>query len=135
MIGRWIQLTPIKSIGPVALQSPWEQAHQFAPTATKAQIDAYAHDVDALNPEKTTKEAATIEIASMTRRSGKCFRARWKETRFENGHRQVQQGFTANTAAAFLKPTAPRQIQANPIGLMIAEMYVQPDFETAKSSS
>lgn len=135
MIGRWIQLTRSKSIDPVVLRSQWEHAYQFVPVEAKAQIDAYAREIDAFNPEKITKEAVTVDIASVTRQSEKSFQVRWQETRFENGHRQGGQSFTANIAVAFLKPTTPRQIQINPIGLMITEIYVQPDFETAERPS
>jgi len=135
MIGRWIQLTRSKSIDPVVLRSQWEQAYQFVPVEAKAQIDTYAREIDAFNPEKIAKEAVTVEIASVTRQSEKSFQVRWQETGFENGHRQGKKSFTANIAVAFLKPTTPRQIQVNPIGLMITEIYVQPDFETAERPS
>ena len=51
MIGRWIQLTRGKSIDPVVLKSHWEQAYQFVPVEAKAQIDAYAREIDAFNPD------------------------------------------------------------------------------------
>ena len=135
MIGRWIQLTRGKSIDPVVLKSHWEQAYQFVPVEAKAQIDAYAREIDAFNPTTITKEAVTVEIASVTRQSDKSFQVRWREILFEGGHRRGQQNFTANISVAFLKPTTPRQIQVNPIGLMITEIYVQPDFETVERAS
>ena len=135
MIGRWIQLTRAKSIDPVVLKSQWEDAYQFVPVEAKAQIDAYAREIDAFNPDKLTKEAVTVEIASVTRQSETTFQVRWRETLFEDGHRRGQQNFTANMSVAFLKPTTPRQIQVNPIGLMITEIYVQPDYETAERAS
>ncbi len=135
MIGRWIQLTRAKSIDPVVLKSQWEDAYQFVPVEAKAQIDAYAREIDAFNPDKLTKEAVTVEIASVTRQSETTFQVRWREILFENGQRRGQQNFTANISVAFLKPTTPRQIQVNPIGLMITEIYVQPDYETAERAS
>jgi type IV secretion system protein VirB5 len=135
MIGRWIQLTRAKSIDPVVLKSHWEDAYQFVPVDAKAQIDAYAREIDAFNPKTLTKEAVTVEIASVTRQSEKTFQVRWREILFENGQRRSQQNFTANISVAFLKPTAPRQIQVNPLGLMITEIYVQPDYETAERPS
>ena len=135
MIGRWIQLTRAKSIDPVVLKSQWEQAYQFVPVEAKAQIDAYARAIDAFNPATLTKEAVTVEIASVIRQSEKSFQVRWRETLFENGQRRGQQNFTANISVAFLKPTTPRQIQANPIGLMITEIYVQPDYQSAERPS
>ncbi len=135
MIGRWIQLTRSKSIDPVVLKSHWEQAYQFVPVEAKAQIDAYAREIDAFNPTTITKEAVTVEIASVTRQSDESFQVRWQETLFEGGNRRGQQHFTANISVAFLKPTTPRQIQVNPIGLMITEIYVQPDYETAERAS
>jgi len=135
MIGRWIQWTRSKSIDPVVLKSHWEQAYQFVPVEAKAQIDAYAREIDAFNPDKITKEAVTVEISSVTRQSDKSFQVRWREVIFEGGQRRGQQNFTANISVAFLKPTTPRQIQVNPIGLMITEIYVQPDYETAERAS
>ena len=76
----------------------------------------------------------TVDITSVTRQSDKSFQVRWRETLFESGRRHGQQSFTANISVAFLKPTTPRQIQVNPIGLMITEIYVQPDFETGERS-
>jgi type IV secretion system protein VirB5 len=134
MIGRWIQLTRGKSIDPVVLKSHWEQAYQFVPVEAKALIDAYAREIDAFNPKTITKEAVTVDITSVTRQSDKSFQVRWRETLFESGRRHGQQSFTANISVAFLKPTTPRQIQVNPIGLMITEIYVQPDFETGERS-
>ena len=135
MIGRWIQLTRGKSIDPVVLKSQWEDAYQFVPVEAKAQIDAYAREIDAFNPKTLTKEAVTVEIASVTRQSEKSFQVRWREILFEDGQRRGRQNFTANMSVAFLKPTTPRQIQVNPIGLMITEIYVQPDYETAERPS
>ncbi len=119
----------------MVLKSQWEDAYQFVPVEAKAQIDAYAREIDAFNPDKLTKEAVTVEIASVTRQSDKTFQVRWREILFENGQRRGQQNFTANISVAFLKPTTPRQIQVNPIGLMITEIYVQPDYETAERAS
>ena len=96
MIGRWIQLTRSKSIDPVVLRSHWEQAYQFVPVEAKAQIDAYAREIDAFNPDKIGKEAVTVEIASVTRQSDKSFQVRWREILFEGRQRRGQQNFTAN---------------------------------------
>ena len=135
MIGRWIQLTRGKSVDPVVLKAHWEQAYQFVPVEAKAQIDDYAREIDAFNPKTITKEAVAVDITSVTRQSDKSFQVRWRETLFESGHRRSERSFTANMSVAFLKPTTPRQIQVNPIGLMITEIYVQPDFEIVERAS
>ena len=76
----------------------------------------------------------TVEIASVTRQSEDTFQVRWHETVFENGRRQHRQSFTANVAVAFLPPDTPRQIQVNPLGLMITAIYLQPDYAKAESA-
>ena len=135
MIGRWIQWTRGKSIDPVVLRTNWDHAYQFVPVGAKPQIDAYARAIDAFNPEKLGKEAVTVEIASVTRQSEDTFQVRWHETGFKNGQRQHRQSFTANVAVAFLPPDTPRQIQINPLGLMITAIYLQPDYTKAESAS
>ena len=135
MIGRWVQLTRAKSVDPVILRTNWDQAYQFVPVSAKAEIDAYARDVDAFNPETLGKEAVTVEIASVTRQSKDSFQIRWRETTFTDGRQQKRQSYTANVAVDFLPPETPRQIQINPLGLMITSIFLQPDFTTEESAS
>ena len=135
VIGRWIQWTRGKSIDPIVLKDHWDQAYQFVPVTSKPQIDAYAREIDAFNPDKIGKEAVTVEIVSVTRQSQETFQIRWQETAFADGHQQNRQNFTANVTVDFLKPSTPRQIQINPLGLMITEIYVQPDVATAERAS
>ena len=135
MLGRWIQWTRGKSIDPVVLRTHWDDAYHFVPVAAKPAIDAYAREIDAFNPAKLGKEAVTVEIQSVTRQSPKSFQVRWQETVFRAGHRQRQQRFTANIAIDFLEPTTPRQINVNPLRLMITSIYVQADYTTVESAS
>ena len=86
IIGRWIQWTRGKSIDPVVLEDNWKRAYQFVPGTAKPQIDAYAREIDAFNPDKVGKEAVTVEIVSVTRQSPDTFQVRWHETAFEGGH-------------------------------------------------
>jgi len=134
-VGRWIQWTRGKSIDPVVIKDNWDQAYQFVPVASKAQIDAYAQAINAFDPDKIGKEAVTVEIASVTRQSQQTFQVRWHETVFEDGHQSDRHSFTANVSIDFLTPTTPRQIQANPLGLMITEIYIQPDYAAAERAS
>ena len=135
MIGRWVQLTRAKSVDPVVLRTNWDHAYQFVPVSAKAEIDVYARDVDAFNPETLGKEAVTVEIASVTRHSKESFQIRWRETTFTDGRQQKRQSYTANVAVDFLPPETPRQIQINPLGLMITSIFLQPDFTTEESAS
>ena len=135
MIGRWIQLTRGKSVDPVVLRSNWDQAYQFVPVSAKPAIDAYAKTINAFNPETLGKEAVSVEIASVTRQSDKAFQVRWTETSFREGQRRRLQSYTANIAVDFLPPETPRQIQVNPLGLMITSIYLQPDFTKEESAS
>jgi len=133
-LGRWIQMTRSKSLDPVMVKASWDDAYQFVPTNAKGEIDAYARDVDAFNPERLGKEAIAVEITSVTRQSETSFQVRWMETRFERGQIQGRQSFTANLGIAFIAPTEPRQIQINPLGLMITSIHLQPDVAVANES-
>ncbi|MEM8951055.1 MAG: VirB8/TrbF family protein [Pseudomonadota bacterium] len=133
-LGRWIQMTRSKSLDPVMVKASWDDAYQFVPTNAKAEIDAYARDVDAFNPEHLGKEAIAVEITSVTRQSETSFQVRWVETRFERGQIRGRQSFTANIGTAFIAPTEPRQIQINPLGLMITSIHLQPDVAVANES-
>jgi len=133
-LGRWIQMTRSKSLDPVIVKTSWDDAYQFVPTNAKAEIDAYARDVDAFNPEHLGKEAIAVEITSVTRQSETSFQVRWVETRFERGQIQGRQSFTANLGIAFIASTEPRQIQINPLGLMITSIHLQPDVAVTNES-
>lgn len=94
----------------------------------------YAREVDAFNPQHLGKEAISVEITSVTRQSEDTFQVRWIETGFERGQIHGRQSFTANLGIAFILPTEPRQIQVNPLGLMITAVHLQPDVAVAKES-
>ncbi len=133
-LGRWIQMTRAKSLDPVVVKASWDDAYQFVPTSAKGEIDAYAREVDAFNPEHLGKEAISVEITSVTRQSEDTFQVRWIETGFERGQIRGRQSFTANLGIAFILPTEPRQIQVNPLGLMITAVHLQPDVAVANES-
>ncbi len=133
-LGRWIQLTRAKSLDPMVVKINWDQAYQFVPVSAKAEIDAYARAVDAFNSERLGQEAITVEITSVTRQSEETFQVRWIETRFERGQVQGRQSFTANLGVAFIEPNQPRQIQVNPLGLMITSIHLQPDVAASAAS-
>lgn len=134
-VGRWIQLTRAKSTDPVVIKDNWSKAYEFVPLSSKPQIDAYAQEVNAFDVETLGKEAITVDIASVTRQSADTFQVRWHETKFADGFQISKDSFTANIAVDFVRPTTPRQIQTNPLGLMITEIYVQPDFASAERPS
>lgn len=135
VIGRWMQWTRGKSIDPVVIADNWDRAYQFVPPAAKQKIDVYAREVDAFNREKIGEEAITVQIASVTRQSEDTFQVRWHETVFRKGSQIGRETFTANVSVDFLKPTSPRQIQINPLGVMITQIYVQPDFVAVEQAS
>ena len=134
-LGRWIQLTRSKSLDPMVVKAKLgsRPISSFRSNA-KAEIDAYARGVDAFNPEHLGKEAIAVEITSVTRQSETSFQVRWVETRFERGQIQGRQSFTANLGIAFIASTEPRQIQINPLGLMITSIHLQPDVAVANES-
>lgn len=70
----------------------------------------------------------SVAGASVTRQSDDSFQVRWTETLFNEGQRRRLQSYTANLGIAFINPKEPRQIQINPLGVMITSIYVQPDF-------
>ena len=134
-VGRWIQLTRAKSTDPVVLKDNWSKAYEFVPLSAKPQIDAYAQEVNAFDLETLGKEAVTVEIASVTRQSSETFQVRWHETKFADGFQISRESFTANISVDFIRPNTPRQIQTNPLGLMITQIYVQPDFVSTERPS
>ena len=114
-------MTRAKSIDPIVLRSDWDDAYQSVPVTAKPAIDAF-------NPDIIGKRAMSAEVASATRQSEDSFQVRWTETLFREGQRRRLQSYTANLGIAFIDPKEPRQIQINPLGLMIISIYVQPDF-------
>jgi len=134
-IARWIQMTRGKSIDPVVLRSNWDDVYQFVPVTAKTAIDAYAREIDAFNPDTIGREAVSVEVASVTRQSEDSFQVRWTETQFREGQRRGRQNYTANIGIAFIDPKEPRQIQINPLGLMIISIFLQPDFQAPATPS
>jgi type IV secretion system protein VirB5 len=134
-LARWIQMTRARSVDPVVLRQAWDDAYRFVPVTAKPAIDAYAREIDAFNPATLGREAVSVEVASVTRQSEDSFQVRWAETLFREGQARSRQSYTANLTFAFVRPSEPRQIQVNPLGLMITGIYLQPDFQDATPRS
>lgn len=130
-LGRWLQWTRGKSIDPIVIRQNWEQAYHFVPASAKPRIDAYAKEIKPFDPDTLRKEAITVEISSIVRQSKDTFQARWIETAFRNGAQSRQKKLTANIGVSFLNPSTPRQIQTNPMGIMIDQIFIEPDYVTA----
>ena len=128
-------MTRAKSVDPIVLRSNWDDAYQFVPVTAKPAIDVYAREIDAFNPDSIGREAVSVEVASVTRQSDDSFQVRWTEILFREGQARHRQNYTANLGIAFIDPKEPRQIQINPLGLMITSIYVQPDFQDSNSRS
>jgi type IV secretion system protein VirB5 len=134
-LARWIQMTRARSVDPVVLRQAWDDAYRFVPATAKPAIDDYARDIDAFDPATLGREAVSVEVASVTRQSADSFQVRWSETLYREGQARSRQSYTANLTIAFVKPTEPRQIQVNPLGLMITGIYLQPDFQASDPRS
>ena len=115
-------MTRGESVDPIVMSSNWDHAFQFVPVTAKPAIDAF-------NPNSIGREAVSVDVASVTRQSEDSFQVRWTEMRFKEGQRRRLQSYIANLGIAFIAPKEPRQIQINPLGLMITSIYVQPDFQ------
>jgi type IV secretion system protein VirB5 len=134
-LARWIQMTRARSVDPVVLRQAWDDAYRFVPVTAKPAIDAYAREIDAFNPDRLGREAVAVAVASVTRQSEDSFQVRWTETLYREGQARSRQSYTANLAIAFIAPKEPRQIQVNPLGLMIASIHLQPDFQESAPRS
>ncbi|MEI6287205.1 MAG: conjugal transfer protein TrbF [Bacillota bacterium] len=77
------------------------------------------------------KETRQVEIQAVLPVNEQTYQVRWVETTFDISGKITQQAnYTGNISTSFAELKTPEELRANPLGLIIDDIYIQRDYKT-----
>jgi type IV secretion system protein VirB5 len=124
-LANWIRDVRSKSIDPVVLRQNWLRAYDLTTPKTAAFLNAWAEAHDPF--AEAGREAVTVEVLNVVRRSKRTFDLQWRETRFVGGEQAGQGRWRALITTTVQPPKTEAELMKNPLGLKIEDVSWTPD--------
>ncbi|MFN3354300.1 MAG: conjugal transfer protein TrbF [Brevundimonas sp.] len=114
-----------KSIDPIVIRQNWLKAYDLATPRAAAFLNAWAQAHDPF--AEAGREAVTVEVLNVVRRSPRTFDLQWRETRFLDGQEVGAERWRALITTRLQPPRTEAELMKNPIGLKIEDISWTPD--------
>lgn len=124
-LAAWIRNVRGKSIDPVVLKQNWLAAYDLMTPKAAAFLNAWAQAHDPF--ADVGREAVTVEVLNVVRRSPRTFDLQWRETRYVNGEQAGQARWRALITTTLQPPRTEAELMRNPLGLKIEDVSWTPD--------
>ncbi len=124
-LAQWIRDVRSKSIDPIVIRQNWLRAYDLLTPKASAFLNDWAQSNDPF--AQAGREAVTVEVLNVVRRSGRTFDLQWRETRFVNGQQAGAARWRALITVAHQPPRNEAELMRNPLGLKIEEVSWTPD--------
>jgi type IV secretion system protein VirB5 len=124
-LARWVRSVRAKSVDPVVIRQNWLEAYDYTTPRSAAFLNAHAQANDPF--AEAGREAVTVEVLNVVRRSERTYDLQWRETRFLNGQRAGQERWRALITVKHQPPRNEAELMKNPLGLRIEDVSWTPD--------
>jgi type IV secretion system protein VirB5 len=124
-LATWISNVRSKSIDPIVLRQNWLHAYDLTTPKAAAYLNAWAQAHDPF--ADVGREAVTVEVLNVVRRSRRTFDLQWRETRFVNGQQAGQARWRALVTTRLEPPKTEAELMKDPLGLKIEDVAWTPD--------
>ena len=124
-LAEWIRDVRGKSIDPVVIRQNWLSAYDLATPRTAAFLNAWAQAHDPF--AEVGREAVTVEVLNVVRRTRRTYDLQWRETRFIAGQRAGQARWRALITLRLTPPRTEAELMKNPLGIRIEDVSWTPD--------
>jgi type IV secretion system protein VirB5 len=121
----WVRDVRSKSIDPIVIRQNWLRAYDYATPKAAGFLNAWAQEHDPF--AEAGREAVTVEILNVVRRTERTYDLQWRETRFVNGQRAAQERWRALITTRVQPPRDEAELMKNPLGLKIEDVSWTPD--------
>lgn len=121
----WIRDVRSKSVDPIVIRQNWLRAYDLLTPAAAGFLNAWAAANDPF--EEVGREAVTVEILNVVKRSERTFDLQWRETRFVNGQSAGAERWRALITTTVQPPRTEAELMKNPLGLKIEDISWTPD--------
>lgn len=121
----WVRDVRSKSIDPIVIRQNWLRAYDLLTPRAAGFLNSWAatHDPFA----EVGREAVTVEILNVVRRTERTFDLQWRETRFINGQQAGVERWRALITTTTQPPRTEAELMKNPLGLKIEDVSWTPD--------
>ncbi|MGV9009937.1 conjugal transfer protein TrbF [Brevundimonas sp.] len=121
----WIRDVRSKSIDPIVIRQNWLRAYDLLTPRAAGFLNSWAagHDPFA----EVGREAVTVEVLNVVRRTERTFDLQWRETRFINGQQAGTERWRALITTTTQPPRTEAELMKNPLGLKIEDVSWTPD--------
>jgi len=121
----WIRDVRAKSVDPVVIRQNWLRAYDLLTPRAAAFLNGWAQEHDPF--AEVGREAVTVEILNVVRRSERTFDLQWRETRFVDGQVAGTGRWRALITTGLRPPRTEAELMRNPLGLTIEDISWTPD--------
>lgn len=121
----WIRDVRSKSIDPIVIRQNWLRAYDLLTPRAAGFLNSWAASHDPF--AEVGREAVTVEVLNVVRRTERTFDLQWRETRFINGQQAGTERWRALITTTTQPPRTEAELMKNPLGLKIEDISWTPD--------
>lgn len=121
----WVRDVRSKSMDPIVIRQNWLRAYDLLSPRAAAFLNAWAQAHDPF--AEAGREAVTVEVLNVVRRTGRTYDLQWRETRYLNGQSTGAERWRALITTGRQAPRTEAELMKNPLGLKIEDVSWTPD--------
>lgn len=121
----WIRNVRGKPVDPVVIRQSWLAAYDLLTPRSAAFLNTWAQARDPF--ADLGREAVSVEVLNVVRRSARTYDLQWRETRFVNGQQAAQERWRALITVKLQPPRTEAELMKNPLGIRIEDVSWTPD--------
>jgi type IV secretion system protein VirB5 len=121
----WIRDVRGKSIDPIVIRQAWLRAYDLATPRAASFLNAWAQAHDPF--AEAGREAVSVEVLNVVRRTARTYDLQWREVRYVNGQEAGRERWRALITTRIEPPRTEAELMKNPLGLKIEEVSWTPD--------
>lgn len=125
VLADWVRDVRSKSIDPIVIRQNWLRAYDYLTPRAAGWLNGWAQDHDPF--AEAGREAVTVEVLNVVRRTQRTYDLQWRETRFVNGQRASQERWRALITTKIQPPRNEAELLKNPLGIRIEDVSWTPD--------
>lgn len=119
-LATWIDQVRSKSTDPVVIRENWLGAYDLATNKAAVFLNDWAKSHDPF--AEVGREAVSVEVLNVVRRTERSFDIQWKETRFVGGQQASQERWRALITIKLQPPKTETELMKNPLGIRIEDV-------------
>ncbi|MFC5345316.1 conjugal transfer protein TrbF [Brevundimonas staleyi] len=124
-LAEWIHDVRSKSVDPVVIRQNWLEAYDLVAPKGAAFLNAQAQARDPF--AEIGREAVSVQILNVVRRTDRTYDLQWRETRFVNGQAAGETRWRALITFRLQPPRTEQALIRNPLGIRIEDVSWTPD--------